>query len=369
MKNASDFNGSSLEEHLSFVKTILGNKYSERTLDYLKKHKKLERSIRGEFFTSYAIIYDLLRNSVPHLEGKDINVLEPSSGTGQFLDVLKYFFDDIDFCEISLGKDFLLYDTEKRYSLIIGNPPFSENCAGYSSKLKKFRYNMYALFVEKAITLLKDNGVLCFIIPPAILSAPSFDLLRKYMGSCGVRLVFRKDINKFSNEIGQLTSICIWKKFTNVIEEVRSRFTEKVTLGDVAIVKIGQVIWNQHKEQLSDVWEKDTKMIIYSSDISIFPRLKVFKNTLKKRFIRIDKPSLSLPVILMGRTKIPKFIIIKQGDYPLIAENHVNCIFPKEGVDINFIYEKLRSDKTKEYCIKNSGTSNFSKAQTELIQI
>ena len=108
-------------------------------------------------------------------------------------------------------------------------------------------------------------------------------------------------------------------------------------------------------------------MIIYSSDISTFPELKVFKNKEKKRFIRTDKPALNFPVILMSRTKIPKFVIIKQSEHYLIAENHVNCIFPKEGVDLDFIYERLKSDKTKEYCSDHGGTLNFSKTQTESI--
>ena len=61
--------------------------------------------------------------------------------------------------------------------LIIGNPPYSEDCARYKSDYKRFRYNMYALFLEKAINVLNDDGVICFVIPPAILSAPSFELL------------------------------------------------------------------------------------------------------------------------------------------------------------------------------------------------
>ena len=37
--------------------------------------------------------------------------------------------------------------------------------------------------------------MLCY--SPAILSAPSFELLRGYMDACRIKLVYRKDIDKF----------------------------------------------------------------------------------------------------------------------------------------------------------------------------
>lgn len=110
-------------------------------------------------------------------------------------------------------------------------------------------------------------------------------------------------------------------------------------------------------------------MIIYSSDIGSYPVLKNFKNKDKKRFIKTDKPSLTLPVILMGRTKVPNFVLIKQSEYDLIAENHVNCIWAKEGENIDNLYDILISDDVKEYCKTHGGTLNFSKTQTEGIWI
>jgi hypothetical protein len=360
-----DFPVTDENDYLEILREIYGDNYSVRTLKYISKHSKEERSAKEEFFTKFNIVYDIFTETRKHLQEKEnIEVLEPSSGTGQFLDIFSCFYD-ITFCEINEGTDFLLHEFDKKFDLIVGNPPYSENCSKYESKLKKFRYNMYALFVEKAIDLLNEEGVLCFVIPPAILSAPSFDILREYMKSCGVKLVFRKDIDKFSDEIGQLTSICMWKKFANIVEE---EVKEKVTLGNVAVVKIGSIVWNQVKQSLRNEMEENCKMLLYSPDVSLFPELSKLKGE-KKRFVVTVKPALQLPVILMSRSKIPKFALIKESNFPLIAENHTISIHPKEGQDIDELYSLLNSDRTTEFIKNSGGTLNFSKSQTERIEL
>jgi Eco57I restriction-modification methylase len=368
-----DFPVTDENDCLEILREIYGDDYSIRTLKYISKHSKEERSAKEEFFTRFGLVYDIFtetRRYLPeNMENKDISVLEPSSGTGQFLDIFSCFYN-VDHCELCEGTDFLLHEFDKKYDLIVGNPPYSEDCSKYESKLKKFRYNMYALFVEKAIDMLNEEGVLCFVIPPAILSAPSFDLLREYINSCGVRLVFRKDVDKFSNEIGQMTSICIWKKFTNIIEE---KVTEAAkTLGNVAVVKIGSIVWNQVKQSLRNeidsASEENGKMLLYSPDVALYPKLSKLKGE-KKRFVVTAKSALKLPVILMSRTKVPRFTLIKSCDIPLISENHTISIHPKEGQDIDELYSMLCSEKTKEFCLRTGGTLNFSKSQTEKIEI
>ena len=243
-------------DYFPLIKSVLGDGYSERTLKYLDEHEKSIRLQKGEFFTSYLLVRELLQNTLPYLEvGQHFKVLEPCVGTGQFIDVLKYFFDDIDTCEINEGKDFLQYNTDKRYSLIIGNPPYTEDCTGYESNLKKGRYNMYALFIEKSITLLEPEGVISFILPPSIFFAPSFDKLRDYMNSNGLQLVYRRDETEFSNDVQQEVSLCIWKKHREIIEQPEEKH---ISLSDVAYVKTGTLVWNENKDKMTDIEEKDT---------------------------------------------------------------------------------------------------------------
>ena len=91
--------------------------------------------------------------------GSDAAVLEPSSGGGAFVDALaERGLLSVDTVDIDLGArrgashhvvDFLLWETERRYSLIIGNPPFGEAQA----------------HITKALSLLEPDGILAFLLP------------------------------------------------------------------------------------------------------------------------------------------------------------------------------------------------------------
>ena len=68
------------------------SEYSCRTIKYLSRHSKEERSLREEFFTKYSIIYDIFLETRKYIPKKDgICVLEPSSGTGQFVECILLF--------------------------------------------------------------------------------------------------------------------------------------------------------------------------------------------------------------------------------------------------------------------------------------
>ncbi|PTD94583.1 hypothetical protein C9439_01840 [archaeon SCG-AAA382B04] len=94
----------------------------------------------GQYFTKKSVVEEIVDLVSEYLDyDKDIDILEPSFGTGNFIEVLKdRGFKNIDGCEIDkslfnesldLGyyeKDFFELPMEKKYDLIIGNPPFSK---------------------------------------------------------------------------------------------------------------------------------------------------------------------------------------------------------------------------------------------------
>lgn len=59
-------------------------------------------------------------------KSKSLRALEPCIGEGAIADVIKPYFETLDWCEIQKGKDFLTYKPEKSYDFIITNPPFSK---------------------------------------------------------------------------------------------------------------------------------------------------------------------------------------------------------------------------------------------------
>ncbi|MFH1900272.1 MAG: hypothetical protein ABIJ83_03315 [Patescibacteria group bacterium] len=92
-----------------------------------------KQEILGQYFTKIEIVRDLVNLVLSHKYYKNnINILEPSFGTGNFIKILKEKeFSNIDGCEIDkeftkTPSDFFNMSFDKKYDLIIGNPPFSK---------------------------------------------------------------------------------------------------------------------------------------------------------------------------------------------------------------------------------------------------
>lgn len=164
------------------------------------------RKEKGIYITPYSIIEKCFESE--KIDG--LNILEPSFGSGQFIDIaikllgkksanivgvelFKELYDDVK-KKFSLNKnvkllnqDFLTWNTEDKFDLIVGNPPyFSKNNLNNQEK-KTFkeiitgRVNIYSLFIYKCIGMLKPSGKLIFVIPTSLLSSKYFEKLRYYI--------------------------------------------------------------------------------------------------------------------------------------------------------------------------------------------
>lgn len=99
----------------------------------IQKYNGNKEKILGQFFTKESIIEKLLDILFEYKHYKNnIEILEPSFGTGNFIKVLnRRGFYNIDGCEIDKSladkeEDFFNYPIEKKFDLIIGNPPFTK---------------------------------------------------------------------------------------------------------------------------------------------------------------------------------------------------------------------------------------------------
>ncbi|GIV10647.1 MAG: modification methylase TthHB8I [Fimbriimonadales bacterium] len=102
--------------------------------------------------------------------------------------------------------DFLLWKTQTRFDIVIGNPPYGivgdashypihllkQRKAEYKRRTTTWRgkYNLYGAFIEKSVRLLAPHGVLVFVVPTTWLVLDDFMLLRRFLAERGSVEVF-----------------------------------------------------------------------------------------------------------------------------------------------------------------------------------
>ncbi len=181
----------------------------------------------GIFFTPDSVVkfmISLIDRDL--LKGESLKILEPACGICQFLEGVRRYDPTlftgfvkrvgveingelIEFLhqtglkqhvEIVHG-DFLRWETEERFDVILGNPPYgipslSEHYTiRVDSRTKKIykqiyetwhgKYNVYGAFIEKSIRLLKENGQLIFIVPATFMILDEFKKLRRFLSFHG----------------------------------------------------------------------------------------------------------------------------------------------------------------------------------------
>jgi hypothetical protein len=134
------------------------------------------------------------------------------------------------------------------------------------------------------------------------------------------------------------------------VKELQALVQGTTTLAELGLgVKTGNVVWNQHKEALAD----EGTLLLYSSNLHkgqlVFPPLKAPK----KQYIRLDKPLLEGPNLLVergyGNGYQFHYALI---DQPCYAENHLNVISANGPLPTGLaeaICVSLESEETKKF--------------------
>lgn len=152
----------------------------------------------GQYFTKKKIVRKLVNLIFEYKPcSKKIKILEPSYGTGNFIEVLKNRkFYNIEGCEIDEKctsssqdffkcSDFFKLSLENKYDLVVGNPPFTKynlpesyyHIEEYekaipspdnyipSELLRKRKIRRENAFILKSIKHLKEDGSIAFVLP------------------------------------------------------------------------------------------------------------------------------------------------------------------------------------------------------------
>lgn len=214
-----------------------------------------QRENNAAYYTNKYIVNEIYKN-LPDIEKDEINILEPSVGVGNFLpfifkkyegirkvnvDVVDIDENNIKILKLLLDKqripdnisiNYILADTllkqfDKRYDLVIGNPPFSKLKAKEAAKylknnINKDTTNTFEFFLEKA---LKISDYVVMIMPKAILNTPEFNVTRDILADKKIDCIQDYGENGFKGVL--VETVCL---FIDTVGQPKGTLVESLTL-------------------------------------------------------------------------------------------------------------------------------------------
>lgn len=438
-----------LSEYKFLVDDFLENTFEEPILDlnelklkytenedtlgliYLSLRSLNERKSSGAYYTPTYITENFCKNLFK-TGYKNKTILDPCCGSGNFLIQLpkdtefkNIYGNDIDiFCvkiarfNIALkygitdknalykhitNNDYLSAKSEQKYDYIIGNPPWGANC----SDNKNNKTDSYNLITEKALTQLKKDGILGFIIPESFLNVKIHAKTRKkitennsikyieYLGNifddvhcpCIIihilhnnkpfdtkGLIVKKDSETFTintsrnvnpdyfNFLTNDTEYDLIKKIDNIPNKITLKNNSKFALG---------IVTGDNKKYLSSKKTKSNEPVIKGSDLEMFKYKISSYITFKPANFQQTAPT------DLYRTKeklfykfISKKLVFAYDDKQLLSLNSCNILIPKaDGLNIKYILAILNSEIVQFYFKKVFNSVKILRSHIEEIPI
>ena len=210
-----NFNLNNIDKLIDFIKQNPLN-LSISTLSKVAEYANSKREDDAAYFTNKFLVTEIVK-CLPSIEKKVIDVLEPSVGVGNFIYLLCKKYEDktinLDVVDINsnnikvlktivsklklndgikinfINDDFLLHKFDKRYDLVIGNPPFNKLVdkkliVEYKKQaINKETNNVCSYFLDKSV---KMADYVSLVFPKFILNTPEFKLTRDYLSNYNI---------------------------------------------------------------------------------------------------------------------------------------------------------------------------------------
>ena len=356
--------------------------FSNTSLELTRSISKIDKKNQGIFFTPKSIVLQTI-SSLP-FDFEFNTILEPSCGSGEFIDELVKFNKTITGIEYNkeiyyeikdkfsgveiLNDNFLNHD--KKYDLIIGNPPYyvmkKSNIHETYSQYINGRPNIFVLFILHSLHLLNPNGIISFVVPNSFLNCLYYNRVRKLIYdeytvvdivSCEGGFIDTKQttiILTIQNKLGDNDGFTtIFDRYYIFNSKDNTKQIKKLIKGSTTInklggvVTVGNIVWNQVKNELTD--DNTKTRLIYSGDI-INNTLGFVNHTNNEKKKYINRNGFNDDVIIVNRgygsSKYDfKFCRIDiQGKY--LLENHLLNI---KGVNNQMIINSFNNKKTIEF--------------------
>ena len=395
---------------------------SPQTLEWLASASIEHRKRLGQYMTP-APLRERLLDRCGLFWG--MRVLDPGAGTGEFL---RSVLDrepgaevhgwDVDAAVLSAAADLAPQAHLARrsaldpyqgelFDLVIGNPPYFQFNAPremrtYFARVISGRVNIFALFFQAGMEVLKPGGQLAFVVPPSMNNGAYFERLREYLAarSAVEFLEIHQDQSIFDQAQTPVQLLVLRRGrkdagrhvfvrrnpangfrrtiFSENPAALEASFAGRSSLFDLGYEAVtGTIAWNQHRLALRRESGRRTVPLIWAHNIEDEIRLR--PDHKKPQFIETERPSLTGPAIATNRivgsvgSAELRCALIPEG-MKFIGENHVNVIRhhgrfdPK--MDWNGLLEALRTPAAAQRVRMLTGNTQVSAAElTHLLPI
>ena len=260
IKDNNLIDNGNLKEYIENNKHTL----SFTTLSKIAELSNAERNNEEAFYTNKKLL-NYIYKQLPTITKKEIRVLEPSVGVGNFIPYIiskyssaeKLIIDVIDLNDFSLSilkqllkiidipenveinyihDDYLLHKLDYRYDVITGNPPF-QKFNNKNKKLDEYRKNAInkistntsSYFIEKSIAN-SDNIVM--VMPKFLLNTIEYEDTRKYIEQFNVNSIIDFGEKGFEGVLIETISICI-----NTVNKPSNTMIESITNHSIVFQK------------------------------------------------------------------------------------------------------------------------------------
>lgn len=401
------------------------SQFSELTLNLTKSLSKEEKKAYGIYISPRSIISSLYQSIITYLNNdtsKIKKILEPSCGTCEIVNYCDDNLSDVEIHAVEFNttiynviKDlsfknkvslfninFINFNPNKYYDLIIGNPPyFVCKKSDIPKKYEEYIYgrpNIFGLFILHSLELIRPGGIIALIVPNSFLNSLYYSRIRNYikMTCTIIKIEDYGNMNDFIDTDQSTFGLIIQKNivnkppcecnysmlfndnyiFTNSSETLREIFKNSTTIEKMGLkVRTGQIVWNEVKKELTN--NKNDTILIYNTNISKNNSLdiKTFKNDEKKQFINRDGRMDPVLVVNRGNGNSAyklNYAIIDKG--PFLIENHLNEIYSPTDMkreELLVLFEKIiksfNNPRTKKFIQIFLGNNGLSKTELETI--
>ena len=403
------------------------SQFNQISVDLTKSLSKPIKKAQGIYFTPQSIIQALITKVLPHLSNStNINILEPSCGSCEMVKALDDLLSNISITGIELNteiyseiakltfknkvnllnSDFMSYNSDILYDLIIGNPPYfvckKENIPAKYAEYITGRPNIFGLFIIHSLQFLSPNGILAFVIPKSFLNSAYYANIRNYIKqTCDIIAIEDYEaVNDFI-DTDQSTFGLIIKKlekarlmietancpyslmlnnnyiFTPNAVLLSSYFDNATTIQQMGLaVKTGTIVWNERKDILTH--DELNTILLYNTNVTNDNKIKLttFKNAEKAQHIQVEGSTDPIIVVNRGNGNASynfKYALIEKL-MPFVVENHLNMIYsptPRKKSELIAMYKKIihsfENPKTRAFIELFFGNNGLSKTELETI--